>query len=140
MSYVFCPHVFEYVPNLIQTLKDIESVLAPGGKVLCAYPDRRYTFDILRNPTTYQQVVDRYDRKLSRSDIDTVYDYFVNYRHIRVGRLWNSMEDAISDAPYTEEQAKNMSEMAKDTYVDVHCNVFTDDEFTWLLDKLNQDG
>lgn len=140
MEFVFCSHVLEHVPNLIKTLQEIESTMTIGGQLLVAYPDRRYTFDIARKPTSYKQLISRNKSDLQKPDSETVRDYFSNYRNVFVGRIWQGMENSTSEPVYTDEYSTLMSKLSETTYVDVHCNIFTDDEFVSIIENLVQDN
>src|SRR3954469_246806 len=51
-EYCIASHVIEHVPDLIGWLAEIDDILAPGGILSLIIPDSRYTFDILRVPST----------------------------------------------------------------------------------------
>jgi len=140
MSYVFGSHVFEHIPNLLGFLRDMASSLGKGGVLLGAYPDRRYTFDIDRPRTTLGQLLDRDLRQLKRPDAATVFDHFHHFRQITAGRVWNLGAD--HGLPRTHSLGYAFAEMRKSTedYVDVHCNLFTDDEFAALIGEMSQLG
>lgn len=140
LDFVFCSHVLEHVPDLIKSLQDIEQILKPGGKLLCAYPDRNYTFDIDRDPTNFQTLIDRNERKIWKPDPETVYDYFLKYRQVFVGRLWRKLPDSRGPLRYTEAEAKQQSIAAATEYVDVHCNLFTSKEFETIAGNLQKHG
>ena len=140
MQYVFCSHVLEHVPNLISTLQHLETILVAGGVVLCAYPDRRFTFDINREQTDYRELVERFKRDTTKPDPKTVYDYFLNYRTVKVGKIWQELEGAVSEPVYTRAYAQLMADLSKETYVDVHCNIFTDSEFVQIIECLKNDN
>lgn len=141
VDFVFCSHVLEHVPDLIAELQGIESILKPGsGLLLCAYPDRRFTFDIDRQPTTIETLRNRHALGLKMPDPDTVYDYFVHYRDVFVGKIWQGMPDDRGPRRYTPELARTKAQLATETYVDVHCNIFADREFESLIGGLHASG
>jgi 2-polyprenyl-3-methyl-5-hydroxy-6-metoxy-1,4-benzoquinol methylase len=57
VDYIVASHVVEHVPDLITWLQELRSVLKPGGQVRLVIPDRRFTFDYLRNETRISDVV-----------------------------------------------------------------------------------
>jgi len=139
-DFVFCSHVLEHVPDLITTLRDIEVILKPKGRLLCAYPDKEYTFDITRKSTSFKTLVDRFENNLRKPDPDTVYDYFINHKRVFTGKLWHKLEGGIGANTYTKQIAEKKSKLAKNEYVDVHTNIFNSSEFVRIIEKLNQKG
>jgi SAM-dependent methyltransferase len=136
MDYVFCSHVLEHVPDFIAELKSITQVLKPDGLLLCAYPDRRFTFDVRRKMTSFETLVKRHADKLRKPEPATVYDYFVNYCTVSVGRIWQGLPDAISAPTYSADEAAEKAKQAETQYVDVHCNLFSDEEFRHTIRQL----
>jgi len=72
-DYIVASHVLEHVEDLIHTLQDISSVLAPKGKFIIYYPDIRYCFDHFRAEASFRDAYDVYENKrpaLSRMVLD----------------------------------------------------------------------
>ena len=136
VSYVFGSHVFEHIPNLLGFLRDMTRSLGPGGRLIGAFPDRRYTFDIDRPRTTLGQLLDRDFRQLVRPDPATVFDHFHNFRRITAGRVWVSGGGHGVPRAYTISQSLAQMQKSKENYIDVHCNVFTDDEFVEMIGEI----
>lgn len=137
-DFVYCSHVLEHVPDLIKTLQDIETILKPNGCLICAYPDRHYTFDIDRDATNFLTLTDRHARGIRKPDPETVYDYFVNYRNVMVGRLWQKLDGAKGPHVYDKATAVAKSKEAETGYVDVHCNIFDWNEFNTVIGNLRK--
>lgn len=53
-DYVIASHVLEHMENLIFALRDISTVLKPGGVFCIIYPDKRYCFDHFRNSASFR--------------------------------------------------------------------------------------
>src|SRR5262249_30299231 len=51
LDYIVASQVFEHVPNLLQWLQEGAAVLRTGGLLAISLPDRRMTFDFLREET-----------------------------------------------------------------------------------------
>lgn len=136
LDFVFCAHVLEHVPDMISSLKGIERVLKPGGLFLCFYPDRRFTYDIDRPTTTLSQLEARHQLRITHPDSDTVLEHFTFNRKVDPGKVWANRNDAIGERRFTAEQAQEFALQAKRSYVDVHCNVFSDSEFSDMVETL----
>lgn len=140
LDFILCSHVLEHVPDFVGYLRDVENVIRPGGRMVIAYPDRRYTFDLLRAPSSFEALVDRFNRKVTRPDPAVVYDYLIHHRRVYTGRIWSGVEPMHDGPSFTEEHALKRMKEAETTYVDAHCNIFTDTEFADMITLLNKKG
>ncbi len=140
LDFVFCAHVLEHVPDMISSLKGIERVLKPGGLFLCFYPDRRFTYDIDRPTTTLSQLETRHKLRITRPASDTVLEHFTFNRKVDAGKVWANHNDAVGERRFTAEQAQEFALQATRSYVDVHCNVFSDSEFSDMIETLGAAG
>jgi SAM-dependent methyltransferase len=137
-DYVIASHVIEHVPDVIGWLAEIAAVLRPGGRLILAIPDRRYTFDVLRRETTLADLIDSHFRGARRPTPGQIFDSMANVAAY-------SFEDAWAPSPppwppslfatpaYALSQAKNSRDGA---YIDCHCSVFTARSVLQLLDGL----
>lgn len=50
-DFVIASHVIEHVPNLVGFLNDCDALLAEGGVLVLAVPDKRHCFDVLQATT-----------------------------------------------------------------------------------------
>jgi SAM-dependent methyltransferase len=57
-DYIVSSHVFEHVENIILTLQDISTILAPNGRLIIYYPDIRYCFDHFRAEASFRDAYD----------------------------------------------------------------------------------
>lgn len=53
-DYVIASHVLEHMEDLIFALRDISTVLKPGGIFCIIYPDKRYCFDHFRTSASFR--------------------------------------------------------------------------------------
>lgn len=138
LDFILCSHVLEHVPDFVGYLRDVENVIRPGGRVVIAYPDRRYTYDLLRTPTSLEALVGRFNRKVTRPEPDVVYDALIHHRCAYTGRIWAGIEPMYDGPSFTKKVALKRSKEAETTYIDVHCNIFTDEEFVKMIKLLNE--
>ena len=59
-DFVVANHVIEHVSSPIRALQEWHRILKPGGRVLMAVPDKRFTFDHRRSRTPLHHVVHDY--------------------------------------------------------------------------------
>lgn len=142
-DYVFLSHVLEHIPNPINFLLDISTILKPSGKICFLLPDKNYTIDHYRENSSFADWYDMYirgeeintprlvlDNRLDRVN-ETIPSNFWNnktikYPHPDIKKCLNLYFDFIGDF-------ENKS-------FDDHYWVFTDQSFLRILEnalKLN---
>jgi hypothetical protein len=130
VDFVACSHMLEHTPNLIGWLHEVATILNPAGRIFIVYPDRRYTYDILRPFTSIAALLDRDRRGLTKPAFDTVLEHYIYYREVRAGQIWNRLVDPEAIPPtFPLNVAVANATTSQFEYVDVHCNVFSDSEF-----------
>jgi len=135
-NYIIASHVMEHVPDLVRWFNDLSSVLKVGGVISLAVPDKRFTFDIDRHPSSPADVVGAYIDNLAKPASATILDYATNYRmHVDAGQVWAGNLYLGSTAPhrYSYTQALDLCDANKKHYVDTHCYVFTPHSFIEIL-------
>jgi hypothetical protein len=138
VDFVACNHMVEHVPNVIGWLHEVAAILNPAGRILIVYPDRRYTYDILRPFTSIAALLDRDRRGLKKPAFDIALEYFIYHRQVRAGQIWNRLvdpKDLTPTYPYSIAAANAATSDFK--YVDIHCNVFSDTEFVETIRYLS---
>ena len=142
-DYCIASHVIEHVPDLISWLGEIASILKPGGLACFAVPDKRYTFDYLRNVTTTSDVVDSYLRKLRKPSYRHIFDHFANYTELDILTAWSAGFDGAELQPMNSPAhalKACQDAMQDDRYIDSHCSVFTEKSFFPLLESVSALG
>ncbi len=91
-DYALASHVVEHVPDVIGWLNDIGTVLKPGGLIGLAIPDKRYTFDVLRDVSTVAQLIDNHLRQIKRP---VAAKYLIT---LPMSRTWALMRSTVSGA------------------------------------------
>jgi SAM-dependent methyltransferase len=56
-DFIIANHVLEHVEDPLRALKSVSRVLRPGGIAFLALPDKRFTFDSVREITTLDHVI-----------------------------------------------------------------------------------
>jgi len=149
-DYVIASHVIEHVPDTIGWLREIAAVLVPGGVLSLAIPDKRYTFDCLRQCTTFADLVDACMEKRRHPSFRQVLDHFseaaavpaaVTTHDIWMGRYTeeevpNAHPDLIRGMCEDELRHYYQEITAGLLYMDVHCHVFTPRTFIKILERL----
>jgi len=136
-DYAVASHVFEHVPNPIEWLRDVGSVLRPGGKLALALPDKRFIFDRRRRTTTFDRMLDFYASKIAQATPGTIYDASANHSQVATpAQLWAG--DPAVDLPRPDGAKDSAFAVAMDSLrsgraVEVHCSVFTPYSFLDVL-------
>lgn len=139
-DYALASHVIEHTPNMIAWLGDMLSVLKLGGFACLAVPDKRYTFDILRQPTPPSIVIDNFLRKEKMPRAQHIFDHYsqvVVIKGEQVAAAWAKTLDPNTLARYhTDEEAFRLAQHAEATadYVEGHMYVFTPKSMLRILE------
>src|SRR5215475_2741460 len=75
LDYLVASQVFEHVPNPIRWLQEVGAVLRTGGLLAISLPDRRMTFDFLREETQAADIVAAYLESVTVPNVRCVYDH-----------------------------------------------------------------
>ena len=136
-DYVLASHVVEHVPDLVTWLADIHDILSPGGQLRLAVPDRRYTFDFLRRETELHEILAAYVQQATVPSPHVVLDHCLNFRKVDLIQAWCGTLDpaALPQAFSVAEALSHAREVIeRNTYLDVHCWVFTPTSFAQLME------
>lgn len=142
LDYVIASHVIEHVPDLIAWLQEIRSVLSENGELRLAVPDRRFTFDYLRQETRLCDVLDAYLRRARAPLPLTILDFMANVVTVRVTDAWRGLQASQLRRIYSTSEAVSVARdaMENGTYHDVHCWVFTPRSFAALFAQMAEEG
>ena len=142
VDYVIASHVVEHVPDLVGWLAEIHAVLKPGGQLRLAVPDRRFTFDCLREDSRLSDVLAAHLAGARRPVPQAILDFKLNAAPgARSERLWGKLEDAARLVPRVDwdETARAARGAAGGAYHDVHCWAVTPyslaDIFVFLAER-----
>lgn len=136
---VVANHVVEHISDLIRWYQNISSILNPNGYLFLAVPHKEYTFDKIRQLTSLADILRNYEEDLEAPTLYQVFDHHY-YRPVRANQIWDEdIQDLLEKKRFTTAKAameKAKREIAKNSYVDVHCNVFNHQSFLELCDEL----
>lgn len=121
-DFVIANHFLEHTENPIGTLRQFFRVLAPGGVLYLALPDKRFTFDRNRPVTSYDHL-ERDDRDGPAGSRD---DHYLEYAR-------------ANHAGPTDEQTKGIARHLRDTGYSIHFHVWTQAEMFDLLLRLRSE-
>jgi hypothetical protein len=120
-DYVISAHVIEHLEDPIGAIKNSLRVLKPGGVLLLAVPDRRYTFDRLRPGTPLEHILQDFQDGGLSTRLDA-YKEHARYVHPAITGI------LLSDDLIENDAARIMA--AK---MDAHFHCWTTDEFRDVL-------
>jgi SAM-dependent methyltransferase len=136
VDYVLASHVIEHVPDLVTWLSEIRSILRSSGTLRLAIPDKRYTFDIIRNESDMQDVLDAYLRRVRAPLPRMILEHYGLVRAVDCATVWRGKAKKISQLPAYHSWAEALDHAKRaledNSYHDCHCWVFTPRSFAKL--------
>lgn len=136
-EWIVASHVIEHVPDLIGFLNSCERILARGGILSLAVPDKRYCFDCERENSSLARVIDAGLTRPVTHSPGTAAEHLLKVR--RKGGLiaWNDGHQGVLEPVHGPQDAVRAMMLAKDgVYQDLHAWVFTDESFRQLIRDL----
>jgi predicted SAM-dependent methyltransferase len=139
-DYALASHVIEHVPDVVGWLNDILSVLKDDGVLGLAIPDKRYTFDRYRTPTSAAIFLDHWMRQPRVHTAQQLFDHFsqvVKVGNNEIMALFDG-KDPVTERHSTDEYALSIVRRVASTgqYLDCHASVFTPRSFLEALKVL----
>ena len=144
VDYVIASHVAEHVPDLVTWLQEIEAVLASGGELRLALPDKRFSFDCLRDEARFTDVIHAYIMRarqpLPHALLDCVLDVAANAdaEQIHCGTQLRGDIQRCFSFEHALDFVRDARESGR--YIDVHCWVVTPRRFAELMERLVEVG
>jgi SAM-dependent methyltransferase len=138
-DYVIASHVLEHVPDMLGWMREIADILRPGGRLILAIPDRRFTFDYLRQTTRLSEVIDAYLRRNRRPMPAQIFDFNANAVEIDMIAAWENRINPASLKHYANLRYaldRSIESVRDGKYVDGHCWVFTPSSLAAILADL----
>jgi SAM-dependent methyltransferase len=129
-DYVVASHVIEHIPDVVTWLQEIAAVLKPGGILSLVIPDKRFTFDYLRPPSTASEMIEAHLLHPRSPTFRQVFDYLGSAVKVDVVEAWVAkLRPDHLEHIHTEDIAWENAQRASVEYIDVHCWVFTPQSF-----------
>ena len=87
-DYVLASHVIEHVPDMLGWLKEVGEVLKDDGILSLAVPDKRYSFDYLRELSTVGMLIEAFMLHRRRPGPREIFDYFSLTSKVDLSTSW----------------------------------------------------
>ena len=132
-------HVGEHVPDFIGWLKDMSRLLSDGGILSLILPDKRFTFDILKEETSTAQWLSAHEARLVKPSADQIYRHVRKHLPLKGIDLWNVPSGGVClDFCHGENEVWDIVSNAflSGNYFDSHCSIFTPQSFLENVYKL----
>lgn len=141
-DWIIASHVIEHVPDVIDWLAQVAEITVDGGALIMAVPDRRFTFDLHRPPTTVGQLLQAHELADDRPSTRAVYDHFSSHVTVLAEHLWaGGTPPDYGDRTYSLDQALAAADRRRDgEYVDAHVWMFTPQSFLAQMAELRKIG
>ena len=141
-DYVIASHVVEHVPDLVGWLSEVNEILKPEGQIRLVVPDKRFTFDLMREESRLSDVLAAYVVKARVPQTQAILDHMLNVRNdVHAAERWNGIpSDGMQAHSLGEAITAAQNAAANGTYHDVHCWVFTPASFARICAKLAESG
>lgn len=145
VDYIVASHVLEHVPDLVTWLAEAHDALRPQGQIRFVLPDKRFSFDALRDETRLTDILAAWVLRSRRPQVRDILDFQLSYapsvdgQGVYEGRA--SLEDIRPKHSFAE--AVEEAAFVRDTpdhYRDVHCWCFQPKTFASLMARLGEFG
>lgn len=125
-DYVLASHVVEHVPDLIDFLAGIWTVLKVGGVVSFVVPDKRFCFDRFRPVTGLAAVIDAHMERRDKPSPRAVAEGLINYVfNLGDKRIWPIDSPEAYAFRYGHEITGRAMLKAAHAYMDCHVWTYT---------------
>jgi len=117
-DFVIASHIIEHVAEPLGQLADIHRVLRGDGAALILLPDRRYTFDRMREPTALPHLIDEHRARITEVSDEHIEDF------LRKTGSWN--------ASWSADDRRRQFDLHRKRSIHVHC--WSQDEFLPVIE------
>ena len=138
-AWIIASHVIEHVPDLVGFLNACERILAPGGVLSLAVPDKRYCFDCERENSSLGRAIDVAYAGLTNHSPGTAAEYFLKVRRKGGQIAWDERHQGRLEPVHGLDDALHaMAKVREGQYFDLHAWVFTPDSFRQIIGDLQE--
>lgn len=138
-SAIFSSHNIEHQIDLIDHIKQVENLLADGGKFYLIIPDKRFCFDHFIPETQLSDVIgNHFENFKTRHPLRSILAMECETTHNDPRLHWNN-NDGIAKGIELECYKKALENFEKmnGEYINAHRWRFTPDQFEFIINKLN---
>ncbi len=140
-DYCIASHVIEHIPDLISFFKSLETLLRPGGVLLLAVPDKRFSFDAFKPFSTTADALEVHLRRklANRHALKTVFENFAYNVTSGEDRMWSFEPRTDLRIVSTFTKGNDLVEVLLDpagAYIDCHAWYFTPSSFRLMMLEL----
>lgn len=138
LDYIVASHVIEHVPDLIGWLMEMHDSLRVGGKLILVIPDKRFTFDIFRRTSAFEEVQQAFAEGRRRPGLRCIVDHFANVVEADTWSLWDdyTVSERFKFSVGPDRLIRVTNRFQEGHYIDVHCWVFTPWSFIALMGQI----
>lgn len=136
-AWIIASHVIEHVPDFVGFLGSCERILAPGGVLSLAVPDKRYCFDCERENSSLARIIDVGLAKPTNHSPGIAAEYFLKASRKGGQISWHEgHQGALEPVHGLQDALKAMAMVQQGHYYDLHEWVFTSDSFRQIIRDL----
>ena len=130
-------HVFEHVPDLIETLRSAEVLCRSDAKMVLALPDKRVCFDFFRPLSTTGDVLEAYWEGRSRHTAKSQWDTFAYNATKHDGPGWGRADRTPPKLTHSLDDAHARTlKYRTGEYTDAHAWIFVPSSFRLIMLEL----
>lgn len=128
VDYVVASHVLEHIADPVGWLAEIAGILRDGGVLFLVVPDKRFTFDFYRTPSTAGDLVASHLTRATIGSPAQVFEHVARAAAVDVPAVWSGR--GRTPEPMFDSQLGSALVHARGVadsgfYFDVHCTVYT---------------
>ena len=141
-DWIIASHLIEHTPDLVAFLNGCADLLAPGGVLSLAVPDKRYCFDHFRPISGIGEVIDRHAAQAKGHTAGSIAEFMLNAVGLDGQITWSSGSRGAWDfrCPFDETKAQLHQALKGPTGMDVHAWCFTPASFRLMIHDLSALG
>jgi SAM-dependent methyltransferase len=132
-DYIVSSHVIEHIPDFIQFFISASKILRTNGVIVSLLPDKRYTFDVLRQISSVHDIEMAHAAKLISPSDAMIEEFYRNCdMNASAEGLWSgTYKPERTHAP--QEALVQIAKVDPQKKPDVHCYTFSPDTFRVLI-------